>query len=40
MFSVPSPQAVLKATIMTAVELVILKVAKPYLPQTVRDLLS
>lgn len=38
--SLPGPQAILRATLMTAIALVVLKVAKPYLPATIRDLLS
>lgn len=38
--NLPSPQTVVKATVMTAVALVIINLAKPYLPQSVRNLLS
>ena len=38
--SLPSPSAVVKGVIMTAIALAVIKVAKPYLPATVRDLLS
>lgn len=38
--SVPGPSAILRGVIMTAIALVVIKVAKPYLPQPVRDLLS
>lgn len=38
--ALPSPSAVVKGVIMTAIALAVLKIAKPYLPQTVRDLLS
>jgi hypothetical protein len=38
--SIPSASAVVKGVIMTAIALAVNKLAKPYLPAPVRDLLS
>lgn len=38
--SLPTPQAVGKAVLMTAVAIVVLNVVKPYLPAPVRNLLT
>jgi len=37
--NLPAPMTIVKATVMTAVALVIIKIAKPYLPAPVANLL-
>lgn len=36
----PSPQAIAKAVVLTAVSLILINMAKPYMPANVKKLLS
>jgi len=38
--SLPGPAAIVRGVVMTAIALAVIKLAKPYLPAPVRDLLS